>query len=402
MRKIKVKMIVDQSIAVFEKEAFEKELKQGILSFWTDHMVDQTHGGYYGRIGYDNRLHENADKGLILNARILWTYATAYDLYKETEYFHQSKMAFNALRDFRDAKHKGVYWMISAEGKPVKTKKQIYAQAFAIYGLAAYYKISHNPLALSWAIELFELIEKHSFDKDRNGYFEAFDREWHLLDDLRLSDKDNNEVKTMNTHLHILEAYTGLYKVWEDERLGERLRNLTELFFDRFLGEDNHFKLFFDEHWNLKSDEISYGHDIEAGWLLHEAALALQDGALIHIAERHAVYVTQATLPYFDQDGGLFNTGVPGEITDKEKHWWPQAEALVGLINAYKISKLPKLKMAAEKCWLFIQDQIIDREHGEWIWGIDAKGNRMKEDKAGPWKCPYHNGRAMMELIKRL
>lgn len=391
-----------QKKLAFEKEGFADELQRNILDFWTHSVANESTGGYHGKISFDNVIDEEANKGLILHARILWTYAAAYQMIENVEYFHQAKNAFNALRDFRDQKHKGVYWMISAAHEPVETKKQIYAQAFAIYGLAEYYKISKNPLALKWAIELYEMIELHSFDPHNNGYFEAFDQQWNLLDDLRLSDKDNNEVKTMNTHLHVLEAYTTLYQIWPDAGLRKQLRNLAELFYDQFLERSGHFKLFFDENWTLKSDEISYGHDIEAGWLLHEAALALGDATLISTAENHAVNITRATLPYFDQDGGLFHAGTPGEIVDKEKHWWPQAEALVGLINAYQISKDIKFKMAAEKCWNFIQEHIIDHEHGEWIWGIDANGQPLKEDKAGPWKCPYHNGRAMMELMKRL
>ncbi len=388
---------------LFTKKDFEKELNENILDFWTNYMVDHKNGGFYGRIDNQNQVHHQADKGLILNARILWTYSAAYQQFKNPNYLYQAKKAFNALQGFRDLEYKGMCWMLDCKGQPVDTKKQIYAQAFALYGLSEYYKISQKALVMDMAIELYQLIEKHSLDEEQNGYLEAFDRRWNLLDDLRLSEKDVNEAKTMNTHLHILEAYTTLYQVWKNHQLKQSLRNLIQLFLTKFLDSTYHFKLFFDESWNLKSKEISYGHDIEASWLIHEAALTLGDKDLIQVTESMAVKVTEAVMPFFDRDGGLFNAGIADKIKDTDKHWWPQAEALVGLYNAYQITKDIKYLNQVEKTWEFIQQQIIDHKNGEWFWGVKMNGELMeKEDKAGPWKCPYHNGRAMIELIKRL
>ncbi|PIB36228.1 N-acyl-D-glucosamine 2-epimerase [Reichenbachiella sp. 5M10] len=387
----------------FNKIACTEELK-AILAYWMRDMVDAVHGGYLGRIDAQDRIDESAGKGLVLNSRILWAFSAAYQTLGEGEYEVYATRAYDYLVErFMDHESGGMYWMLDHMGQPLDTKKQIYAQAFAIYGLSEYYKVSQDPRARDTAMDLFDAIERYSFDTVSNGYFEAFDREWNLLDDLRLSDKDANEAKTMNTHLHVLEAYSNLYKVTQDQRVYTQLRNLMELFLDKFLNPKTYqYELFFDEDWNLKSNEISYGHDIETAWLLYEAAATLEDEDLLERTGVLAVQTVEATLPFFDTDGALFNAGVPGQIEDKDKHWWPQAEALVGLVNAYQLSGREIFWAQAKKCWGFIQQQLIDRHHGEWIWGIYADGSQMQEDKAGPWKCPYHNGRAMIEMIKRL
>ena len=294
--------------------------------------------------------------------------------------------------------------MVNFEGSQLVTKKQVYAQAFAIYAFAEYFKASGKKESLEHAIDLFHLTETYSFDQNENGYLEAFDREWILLEDLRLSDKDANEKKTMNTHLHILEAYTSLYRVWKDAFLGKQLRNLILIFRDKIISNTKHFNLFFDEHWNVKSHEISYGHDIEGSWLLFEAAEALEDENLISEIKKLCLAMVEETLQQgFDEDGGLMNEANDKGLIDGDKHWWPQAEALVGLVNAWQLSANDKYLEAAIRTWRFIQTKLIDKEYGEWYWRVDRSGvvNR-DEDKSGPWKCPYHNGRAMLELMNRL
>jgi mannobiose 2-epimerase len=246
---------------------------------------------------------------------------------------------------------------------------------------------------------LFELIEQYSFDPVYNGYLEAFDRDWRLLEDLRLSEKDANEKKTMNTHLHVLEAYTNLYRCWPDDKLRKQLRNLIIVFRDKIINNDLHFRLFFDEQWNSKSNEISYGHDIEGSWLLYEAAEVLDDHDLLkEIKHLSVAMVDVAIRQGLDDDGGLMN-----EAHDADKHWWPQAEALVGLVNAWQLTSRSEYLDLTSQVWSFIKTRMIDRKHGEWYWRVDRDGNvNFSEDKAGPWKCPYHNGRAMLELLRRL
>jgi mannobiose 2-epimerase len=238
----------------------------------------------------------------------------------------------------------------------------------------------------------------------RNGYLEAFDRDWNLLEDLRLSDKDANEKKTMNTHLHVLEAYTNLYRCWENESLQTQLKNLIVLFRDKIINEHHHFNLFFDEEWRLKSDVISFGHDIEGAWLLVEAARAIKDPVLIKDMEQKCLEIVDVTVREgLDADGGLMNEATPKEIFDTDKHWWPQAEAIVGLLCAWQISGKETYFDTSVKVWTFIKQNMIDKQNGEWYWRVSRDRTVcFDEDKAGPWKCPYHNGRAAFEAIMRL
>ena len=385
------------------KTTCENLLKSNIIPFWTTQMIDQKNGGFYGRIDGRNRVHETAPKGIILNSRILWTFSAIYRYNGDDSCAKIAHLAYEYIKQkFIDEMHGGVYWMLDEKGNILESKKQVYAQAFTIYACAEYHAAFGNIEALDLAKDLYAITEKYSFDSDQNGYLEAFDQEWNLLDDLRLSDKDANEAKTMNTHLHVLEAYTNLYRYWRDAGLKKQLKNLVELFLEKFVDESGHFHLFFDENWMLKSEEFSYGHDIEGGWLLHEAAEVLEDEHLIEKTKKAALMMTEAALEGMDDDGGLMNDGSKSGVEDTDKHWWPQAEALVGLTNSYQISGDQKYLFLAEKNMNFILSNIID-ESGEWHWMVDKNGiTNYDEDKAGPWKCPYHNGRAMLELIERL
>ncbi|NMM49288.1 AGE family epimerase/isomerase [Marinigracilibium pacificum] len=375
-----------------------------IMDYWSQNMVDELNGGFYGRIDGRNILQKDAEKGVVLNSRILWTFSAAFNLFKDPKYKKIAERAYlYIIEHFLDKQFGGVYWMLDVKGTPLVTKKQIYAQAFAIYGLSEYYKINEDPSVLSKAVNLFDLIEKHAFDPIENGYFEAFSCEWSPLKDVRLSEKDLNAQKTMNTHLHILEAYTNLYSVWKDENLKGRLRNLIDVLIEYFVSPSNHFNLFFDETWRSLSNDFSYGHDIEGSWLLVEAAEAIEDKNVIKKIKPIAVEMVDASLEGMDNDGGLMNEGNSKGIIDTDKHWWPQAEALVGLINAWQMTNNKFYLDQVFKTWIFIKDSLIDREHGEWFWKVSKEGViSFEEDKAGPWKCPYHNGRAMMECLKRL
>ncbi len=394
----------ENKVLPFDSNSCQELLKGNILSFWSEKMVDDMNGGFYGRIDGNDILDAEANKGIILNARILWAFSAAFQEYQDPIYLNNAKRAYHYIADhFIDHDNGGVYWMVDFMGMPADTKKQIYALAFVIYAFAEYYKITRQQSVLDASIELFELVEKYSFDKDNHGYLEAFDQNWNLLDDLRLSEKENNDAKTMNTHLHILEAYTNLYRVWSDETLKRQLELLILLFLEKFISESGHFHLFFNENWQLKSTKFSFGHDIEGAWLLHEAAVVLGDQDLIIKCEQAAIKMTNAALQGLDDDGGLMNEGVPGQIEDSDKHWWPQAEALVGLINAWQISGDDAFRREAQRVWDFTTSKIIDFENGEWHWMTNKEGVIDRdEDKAGPWKCPYHNGRAMLELIHRL
>ncbi len=377
-------------------------LEENILHYWMTRMVDHEHGGFYGRIDGRDQLYPRFHKSVILNTRILWTFSAAYRLTDRAAYKEMADWAFGYLTSqFEDKEHGGLHWMLDHTGLPVNSKKQVYAQSFGIYALSEYYQVNQDARSLELAKRLFHLIETNAFDSQHNGYIEALAKDWSPLEDVRLSEKDLNASKTMNTHLHILEGYTNLYRVWKSDYLREQLINLLQLMMSRFLS-NGHLHLFFDDEWKLLSDEISFGHDIEASWLMYEAAEVVGDESLMTTIKDTAIKMVEATMPGFDSDGGLMNEARGSIIFDTDKHWWPQAEALVGLTNAWELTGEDKYVNQMEKTWEFTKNHLIDA-NGEWHWKVNRNGVvDLQEDKAGPWKCPYHNGRAMMEMIVRM
>ncbi len=391
--------------SIIKQEIYD-ELTKNILPFWMERMVDEKNGGFFGQINGENKLVSEAPKGGILNARILWTFSSAVLNLKNSQYLKFAERAKNyILNHFFDAENGGTYWMLHADGTPADTKKQIYSQAFFIYALTELHRASGDEECLSKAKDLFHLIEKHSFDSEKNGYFEAYSRDWQLLDDLRLSEKDANEKKTMNTHLHILEAYTNLYRVWKDENLEKQLQNLIELFLTKIINpRTHHLDLFFDEDWNCKSTIISYGHDIECAWLLNEAAEVLGNENLLNRVFKETLLVTEASSEGIQSNGGLINEkNYQTGHTDKNFDWWPQAEGMVGFFHAFQQTKNEYYALRTASLWSFIQENIIDHDGGEWFWSVTETGiKNTKDDKAGFWKCPYHNSRMCLEMIRRI
>ncbi|HJV78377.1 MAG TPA: AGE family epimerase/isomerase, partial [Paludibacter sp.] len=388
------------------KQELKEELTHNILPFWMEKMTDDKNGGYYGQMTGRNQLVPNAPKGGILNARIMWTFSSAALYFKNPLYTQYAKRAKDyAFQHFFDTENGGTYWMLNADGTPADTKKQIYSQAFFIYALVEYYRVTNDAACLDKAIDLFRLIEKYSFDTAQNGYFEAYSKDWVLLEDLRLSEKDANEKKTMNTHLHILEAYTNLYRVWKNEDLAKQLKNLIEIFLTKIINsETHHLDLFFDENWDCKSTLFSYGHDIEAAWLLEEAAVVLGNAEILKQVRGVVVKVADAAAEGVQPSGSIVNekNSVTGHV-DTNCDWWPQAEAMVGFYNAYELSKDEAYAKKTIAAWEFIKANIIDTKDGEWHWSVSTSGEIDKaNDKAGFWKCPYHNGRMCLELMHRI
>lgn len=387
------------------KQEMQEVLTNNILPYWINRMVDEQYGGFYGRITGTEELMPQTEKGAILNARILWTYAAAYRLLKRPEYLAMATRAKEYITNrFLDKDYGGIYWSLNHKGEPLETKKQIYAIGFAIYGLSEYHRATGDKEALETAIRLFEDIEKHSFDPVKNGYCEALTRDWKEIADMRLSEKDANERKTMNTHLHILEPYTNLYRIWKDERLRQQLRNLIMLFTDKILDRETcHLQLFFDDDWNSKYRIFSYGHDIEASWLIHEAALVLGEADLIAKVEPVVKRIAAAASEGLTSEGGMiYEKNLDTGHSDADRHWWVQAETVVGYINLYQYFDDKDALQKASNCWEFVKTHLIDKEHGEWYWSIRADGTvNREEDKAGFWKCPYHNGRMCMEVLER-
>lgn len=376
-----------------------------ILDYWLKNTIDKENGGFIGEINHQNVINNNSEKGAVLNARILWSFSAAYAVEKNPEYLKTAKRAFQYIKDyFFDNEFGGIFWSLQADGKPKDTKNQIYAIAFVIYGLSEFYKIFKNEDALELAQSLFYKIELYSKDYKNKGYLEAFTRDWQEIEDLRLSEKDANEKKTMNTHLHIVEAYANLYLIWPNPKLKDSIKEILEVIALYFINKYTwHLKLFFDENWKEKEDVISYGHDIEAAWLLQWCAEAIEDEVLIKNYQKYAVAFADATKEGLDADGGLWYEYEPKEQKlIAEKHWWPQAELWIGMINAWQLSKNEEFLEITEKNFEFVEKYIIDHKNGEWIWGVYADYSPILKDKAGFWKCPYHNSRACIELIKRL
>ena len=377
-----------------------------ILAYWSRNTIDDSHGGFAGRINENNIVIPGAVKGSVLNARICYTFAAAYRLTGNDLHKELAERAFDYIvRYFIDQEYGGVYWTVDHTGKVDDDKKQVYAIAFVIYAFAECYKVSGDQLPLQYAKNLYQQLRQNCYDQVDKGYFEALTRTWAPLADLRLSEKDANEAKTMNTHLHLLEAFTNLYRVWPDDGLAIAIRELLWLFETCIIdAQSGHLHLFFNEAWLLRSGISSYGHDIEAGWLLQEAAEVLGDHILIGKFRKLAIQLTDAALEGWDEKGGIwYEFDRSNKHLFTEKHWWPQAEALVGLFNAWQVSFSEKYYIQMMNTWAFIQQNLVDKSYGEWFWGVDSNNTPMPgQDKVGIWKCPYHNGRACIELINRI
>ena len=383
-----------------------KVLKENILGYWIKNTIDEEYGGFIGYINSDNEVNKKASKGIILNTRILWTFSAAARFLKNPGFSKLADLAYSYLKEkFIDYRYGGVYWELDYKGIPLEKKKQIYAQAFAIYALSEYYMMNGKAEALELAKEIYYLIEKFSYDTKYQGYIEAFGEGWDDLDDVRLSEKDRNAKKTMNTHLHILESYTNLYRIWPEKQLYNSLKKIINVFISHFINDKNHLNLFFNEKWELTDNIISFGHDIEFSWLFTEAAEVINDPRLINETGNIAVKIVDTVINEgFDSGGGIFyERNADSNHLDADKHWWVQAEGMVGLVNAYQITNNNSYLEKAMELWRFIDSCIIDHKYGEWFWKVNIHGMPYKEDeKAGFWKCPYHNSRTCIEVVKRL
>jgi mannobiose 2-epimerase len=416
------------------KQEMQDVLEQNILRFWLDKMVDREHGGFYGRIDGQGILHPEAEKGAILNARILWAFSAAYRVLGNQEYLEAATRAKDYLIEhFIDEEYGGVYWSVDYLGRPLDTKKQFYAIGFAIYGLSEYARATGDRETLDYALQLYDCIEEHAFDREYNGYIEACTREWGEIADMRLSELDANYPKSQNTHLHIIEPYTNLLRCLKELHAQEScdyvpaigsvlpigvtismadtfnveasLRNLIDIFTDSILNpETHHLDLFFEMDWTRGAGRLeSYGHDIECSWLLHEAALVLGDKTVLAKVEPIVREVAKASEKGLRPDGSMIHeANLDTGHVDDDLHWWVQAENVVGWFNLYQHFDDEDALAKAGRCWDYIKSQLIDNEQGEWFWSRHPDGTlNTVDDKAGFWKCPYHNSRMCLEIIER-
>jgi len=383
----------------------EGDLLRNILPFWMGRVVN-TDGGFFGSITNDLVVDRAAERGALLTSRILWTFSAAYVHYGDPAYLAAAGHAYADLAgNFRDREDGGFWWSIAADGAVVRDRKQVYGQAFAVYALAEYHEASGLREPLEMAKATYALIEAHARDRVHGGYLEAFSRAWEPIADMRLSAVDMNEPKSQNTHLHVMEAYARLFVLWPDPSLRQALADLVGVMLGRIVNPaTGHLGLFFSEDWALRSDRVSYGHDIEAAWLLCRSAEVLGDPGLAATIRPLAVRIAEATLGEgVDSDGGVYNEGGPAGLTNTDKEWWPQAEAIVGFINAFEISGEERFLEAAFRAWDFVELRLIDRKRGEWYRGVTRDGRMLDNElKVSFWKCPYHNGRTGLEAVRRL
>ena len=417
------------------KREIQDVLEKNILPFWMEKMVDHEHGGFYGRIDGHGQLHPESEKGAILNARILWSFSAAYRVLHQPEYLEMATRAKDYfLQHFVDEVYGGVYWSLDFKGQPLDTKKQFYAIGFAIYGLSEYVRATGDREALDYALHLYECIEEHALDSVFNGYIEACTRDWGEIADMRLSELDANYPKSQNTHLHIIEPYANLYRCIKELQAGTScnylpaigsvlpvditvpdelmmriegsLRNLINIFIDHILNpETHHLDLFFEKDWTRGAGQIeSYGHDIECSWLMHEAALVLGDPNVLKKVETVVREVAKASEKGLRPDGSMIHeANLTTNHVDDDLHWWVQAENVVGWYNIYQHFGDEQALEHALQCWDYIKNHLIDWEKGEWYWSRHSDGTlNLDDDKAGFWKCPYHNSRMCLELIERI
>lgn len=383
-------------------EEIKSHLINDIIPFWKS-LRDDEFGGYYGWVDYNLKVDKEAVKGCILNSRILWFFSNAYTLLKDESLLDEARHGFAFMKEYcMDKENGGIFWSLKYNGEPEESLKHTYNQAFAIYALSSYYEASGEEEALSMAKELFYLIEGKC--RDELGYLEAFDEKFHIIDNDKLSENGVMADKTMNTLLHVFEAYTELYRVSGFEEAKEKLMWIMDVFADKVYNPELHRQeVFFDAEWNPIIDLHSYGHDIETAWLMDR-------GVEIIGEEKYKEKMTPITKDLTAQiyklafDGNSLANECERGVVNTHRIWWVQAETVVGFLNGYQMDPdKPEYLEAAKKEWAFIKEYVIDKREGsEWFWEVDPEGKLYPgRPIVEPWKCPYHNGRMCFEVIKR-
>lgn len=384
-------------------EEIEKHLTEKLLPFWTK-LRDDEYGGYYGLLDANLNLDKKAVKGCILNSRILWFFSNSYMVLKDEKYLDEARHGYEFLKNAcYDHEMGGIYWSVSFDGKPLDTMKHTYNQAFAIYALSSYYLASKDKEALDLALKIFNVIETKC--KDEVGYMEAFSRDFVEISNDALSENGVMAKKTMNSLLHIMEAYTELYKASKLPDVKEKLVDILNTFTDVIFNEKlERLEVFFDKDYNSIIDLHSYGHDIEASWLMDVAAKELNDPYMDSKIKKVTKILAEKIYARAFDGHSLLNECEKG-IDNESRIWWIQAETVVGFINAHeKEAADKKFYDGAVSVWDFIKNHVVDKRDGsEWLWEVTKEGNPLYEHAiVEPWKCPYHNGRMCLEVIKRL
>ena len=401
----------------------KEELTKNILPYWEQYSKDPKSNGFYGAIDNSNKGNAKAWRSIVMVSRYLWSYSQAARLLKDKSYLDMADYAYAyMMKDFRDPYYGGVYWSVKQDGSAELARKQIYGEAFACYALSEYAcavkELRKSQLCaeniMSECLSIYNLLEKYALDKELGGYAEALNRDWSFTKETSLSAKDIDCAKSMNTNLHVMEAYTNLYRnlpvVYPENKnllkaVGKSLSNLVKVHLEKILNKkDFHLDLYFNDKWQqIGPDEISYGHDIEASWLLWEAAEVLQNESLMKKVKAPALKIAEISYNEgFDQETGAFDNTMLNGKRDTTRVWWNQAEAINGFYNAWQLTGDEKYSKAVERIWEWVKAYQKDKSCGEWFASVTKEGKPVaKELKGGNWKTSYHNGRCCMELLKR-
>lgn len=378
---------------------FRDHLVKKILPFWMG-LSDDEFGGFYGYVDRNLKVKKDAHKGCILNSRLLWTFSSAGRILKDKRYIAYAKRAYEFMEAFWDRENGGVFWSVAFDGKPLDLTKHTYCQAFAVYGLSAYYRATGETGALEKAFELFRIIEEKCADE--GGYGEAYKADFSPKSNEKLSENGVMASRTMNTLLHVLEAYAELYRASGDEKV----RTAGEMCLERFLNvmynpEKMRLEVFYDREYRSLIDMQSFGHDIEASWLMWDAVLCMIPDKKRAPYREMCIALAEAVHARAMTDHGLKNEMVNGEI-DETRIWWVQAETVMGFENAYALTGDEKYRRAAETQWNAVKRMIVDpRETGEWFWSVLEDGQPTDKPVVEEWKCPYHNGRMCLRMIDK-
>ena len=395
----------DQLLILKEEVLAEHE---NILLFWEKYTIDEKNGGFIGQIDSDMTKNPKADKGVILNARIIIAFSSAYIYTKKVDYLTLAKRAYDYLIEyFYDHENNGVYFMVDYKGNPIEERNQIIAVAFVTYALSEYYRASGDSEALDYAMKLFDNLENFALDKENNGYFDAFSKEWEKLEDMRMYPGDVDAKKTMNANFHIMVAYANIYKAYKNNKVKNALKNLIQVLIEKIIDtKRGSCNLFFEENWDIIPSNDNYGLDIEASWLIWDAAQILEDEKLIEKIKPITLRIVEHCIQFgYDKDGGMMNEGNDQEgVLNTYKSWWVQAESVIAFFNAYQITNENKYLAHALLTWDFIKKYVIDNVNGEWYGtvGKDDHVPNLEESKIGPWKCPYHNSRMGLQIAERI
>ena len=376
------------------KQEFYNHLTGDLIPFWNN-LYDSEYGGFYGSADSDNNINKTSPKSAVLQTRILWFYSSCYKALKDKNLFEYASRQFDFIIKYMiDENDGGIFWDVEYDGKVKDRQKHTYALAFALYSISAYYSVSKNKSAFDAAQRLFNLIERDY--KDEYGYTEVFS----------LDKSVKGSARTMNTLLHIIEAYTEYHAAVNTAESRKALEYSLDLVRTKAYNDDLcRIECNFDEFMNPVGDVLSYGHDIEASWIVYRACEILGNDEILSDLSPKLDKLTQNVISKGFVDNG--RNGIYYEcknnIDNTYRSWWVMSEAIVALVHRYNLYKDKQSIYLAENVWDYVKKYFIS-PHGEWHTQVDEKGEAIKSRSGlcGAWKCPYHNGRMCLELMEML